>query len=150
MACPPSPTPITVPACPEHLASPPQRPQDGVHRLTRLHVGTGPAAPGLIESLYGSTMQTESLGLRLPRHHRACHTVAEPSLLRMCWPRQTPLPRAATPAPGLQPPSLGRLPRTRPSPCAGMACFLPNGAPGAPTLVLMAGFPTVSTTSLCF
>lgn len=140
----PSPTPITVPAHPEHLASPSPRPQDGVHTFARLHAGTSPLAPGMVEPTSRFTAAPSRWRARAcfrssacppcrARHARPGHTVAVPSLLHTCRPRQTPLPACSNSRTRLQPPSLGRLSRTRPSPRTGMACFLPKRRPRSTT-----------------
>lgn len=84
-------------------------PQDGIHMLAMLHVGTSPAAPGLVEPTSRCTAAPSGRTARAcvcssvcPPHCSACHacpghTAAVPSLLYMCWPCQTPLPACSNP-----------------------------------------------------
>lgn len=84
-------------------------PQDGIHMLAMLHVGTSPAAPGLVEPTScctaapsGRTAWACVCSSVCPPHRRTCHahpgyTVAVPSVLYMCRPRQTPLPACSNP-----------------------------------------------------
>ena len=140
----PSPTPVTVPAHPGHPASPSPRLQDGVRTFARLHAATSPLAPGMVEPARRCSAAPSRR--RAPacfcstvcppcraRHARPGHTVAVPSFLHTCRPRQTPLPARSHSRTRLQPPILGRLSRTRPSPRTGVACFLPKRRPRSTT-----------------
>lgn len=106
------------------------------------------------QSLHGSTEQMEgpSLLLQLCLPLPAVHATLAPGTQWLCprsctraGPARRPSPHAATPALGFSLCLWDAFPGHGPYPALGWPVSSPNVDPGAPTLVLMADFPTVTT-----